>query len=358
MTVQGENGTPESVTPDALPPEVGNAPDVNPAPSSGQEAAAPAQQEQAAPTLESVIAAALKTDQPKDPASTDPAPSETPEAKTDASTPEVKDEGAEEELPDELTDAELAELKKQPKNHKRVSQLLKQRAELRQEQSKLEPDATSFRQIRDYMSKNQIGDADAAAMFEFGAHLKAGRFEDAFRIVAPFMQVILEATGRALPKDLREKVDTGELTEEVAQSVVRDRYGRVISEQRATQAEQQVQQVQTTQTVEAIQTAAKNWEVQTRSKDPDFDLKVGPMADFAKALVLERGLPKNPQEATQYAQAAYEKATNFLRAARPAPKATAMTPSSGASQPRSGSAPTPSSLHEAVMQGLAAGLRT
>lgn len=360
--LEGENEATTVVTPDTASPEAAT---TNTDENTASTSSGPDTKEQSnpepAPTLESVIAAALKTETDAN-ANADAAKAEEPapgdkqdETKPDGSKPEANAESEGDELPDDPTDAEMADLR--PKVQKRITKLLSQRNQYRRELEAFKPDAENFRQIRTFMDQNGIADEDAAQLFKFGAHLRSGRFDEALAIAAPFMQVILEATGRAIPNDLRGRVDTGEMTEDAAKLVSRERYARVLSEQKAAQTQGEVQKIRQDAHVQSIQTATADWEATTRANDADFDLKADAMRDFARALVAERGLPKNAEEAVEYAKIAHTKATNFLRAARPAPKATRPAPSSGASQSRAAASPGPTSLQEAIMQGLVAGAR-
>lgn len=356
--IEGDNG--HSVTPDAASTEAPAIQDDNPASSSsGQDNSTDAQAE--APTLESVVAAALAQDAPKPEAEAKaegdaPAGTDVPKADADKSTPEANAEGEGDELPDDPTDEELADLRAKPR--KRIAKLLSQRNAARRELDVLKPDAENYRAIRTYMTETGLVNDDVANLFKFGAHLKTGNFEEAFKIAEPFFRVILEGTGRAIPQDLRGRVESGEMSEDAARTVARERMARAAAEQRVQTTESKVQEERATAHSQAIHAATAEWEASVRATDLDFDLKAEPMKRFAMALVAERGLPKNPQEAVAYAKKAYDDATAFLRAAQPAPKPSRPAPSPGTSSPRSApSSTTPSSLHDAIMAGLSAGAR-
>lgn len=357
--IEGDNG--HSVSPDAASQEAPAIQDENTAASSsGQDNSTdPTQAE--APTLESVVAAALTQDAPKPDAEAKaegetPAGDTQPKTEGDKSTPEANAEGEGDELPDDPTDEELADLRAKPR--KRIAKLLSQRNAARRELEALQPDAQNYRAIRTYMAETGLVNEDVANLFKFGAHLKTGNFEEAFKIAEPFFRVILEGTGRAIPQDLRGRVDSGEMTEDAARLVARERMARAAAEQRVQATETKVNEDRATAHVQAIQTATAEWEASVRATDLDFDLKAEAMKRFAVALVAEKGLPKNAQEAVAYAKQAYADATEFLRAARPAPKPSRPAPSPGTSSPRSApSTSTATSLQDAIMAGLAAGAR-
>lgn len=355
----GDNG--HSVAPDAASPEASATQDENTAASSsGQDNSTDVSQNEA-PTLESVVAAALTQDAPKTEAEAkadDGTPAGDTQQKTDGdkSTPEANAEGEGDELPDDPTDEELADLRAKPR--KRIAKLLSQRNAARRELEALQPDAQNYRAIRTYMTETGLVNDDVANLFKFGAHLKTGNFEEAFKIAEPFFRVILEGTGRAIPQDLRGRVASGEMTEDSARLVARERMARAAAEQRVEMTETRVQEDRASAHVHAIKSATAEWEASIRATDLDFDLKAEAMKRFAVALVAEKGLPKNPQEAVQFAQKAYDDATAFLRAARPAPRPSRPAPSPGTSSPRSApSNSTPTSLQDAILAGLTAGAR-
>lgn len=62
--------------------------------------------------------------------------------------------------------------------------------------------------------------------------------------------------------------------------------------------------------------AVSSWEARTRQADPDFALKAEALRDAARALVAERGHPKTPEEAVQYAQFTYDRVNQWFSKAR------------------------------------------
>lgn len=283
----------------------------------------------------------------------DPAAVKTPDTDTSKEPAEEKAD------PDDAdpTDEELKGY--QPKVQKRIRKVLSQRNEARREAEVLRPDAEHYRNIRQFMAESNLQDGEVAELFEVGRLLKGNDiagFEKALDIVLPIAQQLLEATGRALPQELRAKVDTGELTEEAARDLIRQRTRAETAERRAATVEQRVQtqtqQVQTQQHRTAVQTAVQQWEQQVRQTDPDFGLKADAMRDAALAMVAEKGAPKNPQEAVEMAKAAYDRVNAWFRNARPAAKPSRPAPAAGQNGNRSSLAPTPNSLQDAIFGAL------
>lgn len=364
----GENETQDGVTPDATSSEVGHTDDTSSAASSGQDTAP--QQEATGLTMEDVVAQALasdaaqndtaKDDEGDDPdTSGDDASATTDSAKgadADGDTSKKSDvNGDDDDLPDDPTDEELAGFRRPVQ--KRVKKLLAQRNEARRALAELEPDAHNFRELRSFMSQNNLVDEDTRQLLAFGAHLRSGRYDEAFALAAPFMQVIMEGSGRAIPADLRERVENGEITDEMARQVAKERHARIIATERAERTEQQVQQQVSVELANRIRKTTADWEAQTRRTDPDFDLKAQAMRRFAVALVAEKGPPLSEEKALEYAQKAYLDATEFLNAARPKPKPTRTPLASGHTSNRAGSQPAALSLEDAIKAGLEMGAR-
>jgi hypothetical protein len=158
---------------------------------------------------------------------------------------------------------------------------------------------------------------------------------------------------------LREKVENGELTEEVARDTALQRTRATVAERRASQATQQVQtqqQAQQTRAMQtAIQTAVNAWTERVKASDPDFGLKADAMRDAALALVAERGRPKNPQEAVEFAQEAHRRVSTWFQRAQPKRLASRPAPGPGQTGNRSGLTPEPKSLKDAIFGAMKAG---
>lgn len=265
---------------------------------------------------------------------------------------------AEAELPDEVSDDEMKAYK--PSVQKRVKQLLSQRNEFRRKAETLEADAGSFQNIRNFMQQNNLVDAEVAELYELGADLKSGKPERLQKFldrVMPTVQAALEATGRTVPQDLRPKVEQGEMTEDAARQFGQERANRIAAERAVEAANQRQTQVQQTATVAAISDAVGQWEQQTRLTDPDFGIKAGPMQRAAQALVAQRGLPTTPQQALEFAKAAYEEVNGWFKQARPAAKATRPAPAAGGTAHKTGLPPVPTTLDEVIKQALEASTR-
>lgn len=294
-------------------------------------------------------------DAAKTPDKSDPAAKTTD---TDKSNPaEVTAEAEDDPSEDELKGY-------QPKVQKRIRKLLSQRNEFRREAETHREDASHYRNIRQFMSENGLQDGEVAELFEVGRLLKSNdvaSYEKALDIVLPLAQQLLEWTGRSVPSDLREKVDSGDLTEDAARDLARARTRAATAERRAEAAtrivDTQSTQQQTVQLQTAVKSAVAAWEQQVRISDPDFGLKADAMRDAAVALVAARGTPKTPEDAVAYAKEAYQRVSTWFSKAQPKPQATRPQPSGGQNGNRSGLAPAPQSLADAIKGALSATTR-
>lgn len=345
------------VTPETPEPDAGLAPEM-PATSPGEDTA-----EDAGPkTLAEAIAGALdEPTLPEDPEVTPAAPKPADKPATEAPK---EPQSEPETVPDENdpSDAELQAMRPGPR--KRVVELLSQRNTARRERDDVagklqaaEVDAGNYRQITSFMQQSRLEAAEVRELFDIGAKLKSNdprQLNDALAILLPLTTGLLELTGRAIPADLKAKVDSGDVTEELARDMARERAQRRIAENRATTVTTEVQQQQTAAQVANLQTSVKSavaaWEQTVRKTDMDFDRKSQSLSDAAKAVLLERGWPRSPEQAVEYAKEAYSRVNQAMRAVTPRPTAT--RPSPGATGNRSGLTPAPKSLEEAILGAM------
>lgn len=281
-------------------------------------------------------------------------------AKTPDKDPSKQPAEASADKDDDPSDEELKGY--QPKVQKRIKQLLAQRNDSRRAAESFAEDAGHYRNIRQFMSESQLADGEVAELFQIGRLLKANDiagYEKALDMILPIAQQLLEATGRSLPKDLRDKVESGELTEDVARETAVQRSRATVAERRVQQVttqQQTQQQAQATQAhVTAVQTAVGQWTDRIRQSDPDFGLKADAMRDAALALVSEKGRPKNPEEAVKMAELAYARVNSWFKSAQPKRQASRPAPTTGQTGNRSGLTPEPKSLREAIFGAMKAG---
>lgn len=377
-THQGDNNAAETIldqtpevqtaTQDAAPENTGadSAP-----PSSAQDTQAQTNEPE---SMEDAIANALAVETPKDDANPDEPSDAGDKADDDKGdkTAEVQDQDKSDATAeegddktnddDDPSDDELKAMR--PNVAKRVKKLLHQRNEARREVESYRTDADELRQIREFTRTNNLADNEVADLFKFGALVKSGdvtRLNQALEIVMPIVTNLMEATGRSVPKDLRAKVESGELSEEMARQMGRERFERKAAlntaertKAQATEQQQQAEQTANQERAAKIREATANWYTSKAASDPDFGMKAEAMEAAARALVAERGQPKTPEEAVKLAEDALAQATKWLTAGRSNKTATRPTPGNGSNGSRSAVTPNPSSMEEAIAAALRA----
>lgn len=369
--------TPDADTPtaadqvDTTPVEETPAPDTSqaentPAPASGQDATpsddGPQSMEEAINAAFEAVAkpesepdpAAEAVDKPESEAADEDGEGADTSGEASASEDEDGDQGG--ELPDPTED-EMEAMR--PSVQKRIKQLLAQRNAARTEVETYQPDAQRYHAIRRYMDENSLQDAEVAELFQIGAALKSGdpqRLSQFLDRVQPLVQMALEATGRAVPADLNEQVESGEITEEAARELALHRHAAAQAQAQAERARAEAAQVAGTASEAAMTDAVRAWTARIAPSDPDFGLKTAAMKRIAQGIVAERGRPTSPEAAVQIAQDAYKEATELLGAAAPRQKAKPRpTPSASMSPGRTGVAPAPQSIADVVDAGLRLG---
>ena len=209
------------------------------------------------------------------------------------------------------TEAELKAYK--PATRRRVEKLLTQRNEVRAELARIQPDLAAHRQFRGYLERANLDADDVNNLLGVGANLRAGNWEAFLKGVMPYVQTAQEALGQRLPKDLQDQVDEGALTQAAAAELIRARFtvARAEGQVRQTEAQQTAQQAEARRV--SITNAVDNWEANVRSRDPDYAEKAVAVRKFSQALMQERGIPRNAEEAVALAQAALNDVQRDIR---------------------------------------------
>lgn len=290
-------------------------------------------------------------------------PADTPAPDT-PKEPQPEPAKTEPEGDDDPTDDELKAMRPGARN--RIVKLLSQRNTARREVADTvakwdadKTDATSYREVRQFMQQARLEPAEVQELFQIGQALKSGdpkQFEQVLQVLIPLTTGLMELTGRAIPADLRQKVEDGELTEELARDMSRDRGRARLAEQQATTVRTEQQTFQQRQEMGQFQMAVKSavdgWVNTIRKSDPDFERKAAALEDAAYGIMQRMGPPRSPEQAVQMARAAYDRVNQNYRSARPTPAATRPNPGSGQSGNRSGNKPAPTSLREAILGAM------
>lgn len=290
----------------------------------------------------------------------DPESSETeagPDGEGEVPSPEGKADGeAEGTKKDDEGELDPSFLKQDPtpeevgkysrKAQARIRDLIEQRNGAAQQAQAVAP-------ILDFLQRNDIPQQDLDVVLNLTARLRHGDFAGFLEGVKPYVNLAMQYTGQTLPADLQKQVREGYVSPEIARELAQRRVQEQVTQSRHQSETQRTQQQLVQSRAQAIRQTVTNWEQQARAKDPDYGLKADVVRRTAQALMQERGVPQSPEQALEYVETAYLEVNEQMKRLRPAPKATAPTPSSTSSA-RGNTAPAsePKSMFEAAMQGL------
>lgn len=166
-------------------------------------------------------------------------------------------------------------------------------------------DATRYQNIQGFLDQHGLGAAEAAEALVVAGLMKTNPAA-AWERLKPAMQRLLQAAGEILPPDLETRVQTGELSREVAFEVSRSR-AQIQSVQARQQFEQrQFQDQQVRQQTQVLVDTAQAWAVERHAKDPAFGAKEPLLMDAIAGLQRREGLPATPDGVRDQLKRAYE----------------------------------------------------
>jgi hypothetical protein len=273
-----------------------------------------------------------------------------PEAPAD--TPE---DGTAEAQPEDDDDAEPPEDSGNPLLRKKIRKLLKDRHELRdtvQQLEELRPAAEIGQQMQEFARVNDLTGDDVAQVMQLAAMLRQGDYASFYSAVSPYVRTAQEYLGIALPKDLRDRVQAGHMSEQTAREFARTRMDEQRGRQEFTVAQQQIATQQLHSTQNNVARSVTAFEQRLAASDPDYKAKAASVRRTAQAMLLERGgTIQTVEDALSITRAAYEEVNATMRRQRPAPVPTSRTPNgNGTTSPVTAE---PKSIMEAALQGLA-----
>jgi len=237
-----------------------------------------------------------------------------------------------------------------PLIRKKINKLLKQRRELRSENAQLKPVAEIGSQLETFAKTNDLSGDDIATALKIAAARRAGH-QAFYEAIAPYVRESQEYLGIALPQEVRQMVQSGQMTEQMAKEYVRQQmdHQRLQAERSYEQnsfAKQAYQQAQ-----DQVNRSVIAFEQQLAASDPDYKAKQASVLRTAQAMLFERGgTITNVNDAIAITKAAYDEVNATIRKQRPAPQATSRMPN-GNGQTHSARAE-PGSLMEAALVGL------
>jgi hypothetical protein len=277
--------------------------------------------------------------------SADTASPETPAEQPSDGSAEAADDGD-----DESIDSSASPLLK-----KKISKLLKQRHELRQQVQQMEamrPVAEIGHQMQSFAQEHDLSGEDIGMIMQMAAMLRHGDYGAFYQAISPFVRTAQEYLGIALPRDLRERVQQGHMTEEAAREFARVRMDQQRSEIVRQTEQQTYSQRSLATTQDQVARSVSAYESQLAASDPDYKAKAASVRRMAQAMLFEKGgTISTVDEALQITRAAYDEVNATIRRQQPALRPTNPVPNGNGST-RSAHAE-PKSLMEAALQGLA-----
>lgn len=330
--------------------EVSDAPSEASEPKTAQEAAAQA--------LARERGEALKPEEASEADAEPESDNDSAESNDEAKVEDV-DKGGEGAAKDEdrLSDEEIKALG--PRVRRRISTLTRERHEAREKAeaaeasyAEIQPRAQAFDEFQALMVEHHIdGDLLANTMTATSAFVN-NRPEEFIRLVEPLLEECRRMLGQSVDPELSSQIDAGELTEDAAKRITRERAEAARIRDERDRLVRGQEEAQTNAGVEAhrmsLQNAAADEADKLKAEDPRFAAKEKAIAEEIKAFVAKGGAVPNQQAARVLVRQAHEIVSlREAQAVRPA------TPAN----PRSTGSPTtlrePQTAMEAAKMGLA-----
>ena len=303
------------------------------------------------------------------PASSDPAPTEAQKAEKAEKAAKGEDEdgsddeeGSDDDDAEERLDAELDKLP-QAQLDRNMRKTIRQRAKFRDERNALRTErdemaralglrdsgqlspqvlqraaseAQGFRDLSTFMQQANLESQDVNRGMEAMAAVTQGNWAKFKEIVGPYWDMMSQATGEGVPKDLQQLVDQGEMSENVAAQYAQDRVARQQAEIQARRASaqantlnQQVQQntqAQRQMVSDQIRNEVNRWQQETARSDPDFGRKASLIQDRVAARIAQQGSPQDTRTALDWAKEAHAHVTRTLGSAQSQTRSQPVTP--------------------------------
>lgn len=212
--------------------------------------------------------------------------------------------------PTEADDAKLPFHK-----HPRFQQVIQERSAFKKEIETLKPEAQEWRSIRTFMETNSLTNDEVAKGFEIMAAMK----NDPIRgrdMLAEYWNNLQAFAGAVLPQDLKQRVDDGEVTDDVASELARRRneaeFLRQRQEVEAQRQQEQAQMQQYAATQQIMRSAVVDWESGIKTRDADYSVKQPFLLDKVRA-AMAVSQPRTSQEAIALVERAYSEVNDSLK---------------------------------------------
>jgi hypothetical protein len=301
-----ETATPETKTADPSPAPVGDKPDAKTEPKAD---------ETIADVTRNVLDESRKRLAKADPASTPDAKAKTEKpAEGDAKAEPAKAESKAEPEPPFHKHPRWIDLNGKYKTAKeQVSTLETQLGELK-------PLAEMGKSVQDFMAENHL----SAEEFKYGQGIMAlmkHAPDKALEALEDLREQLMVHLGKALPADLQERVDAGEISEAAAKELLAAKRTGESAQAKAERLEADSRKGQQEQETKAVKTATDEWWAALKARDPDLGKIDTMVVDRLTSLVAQHRAtvktPITPKIAVEMCQKAYDDVKAKLKAIAP-----------------------------------------
>lgn len=216
-----------------------------------------------------------------------------------------------------------------------------------------ETDAQRYRNVETFIGEQGLSGDEAAELLQIGGLIKTNPVE-AWKRVLPTIQQLAIAAGEVLPDDLRQRVQAGEVSREVAMDLSRQRAANQSMTARQDWERQNSQQRQVVELQQQIGSTVTSWESERRARDPNFEAKLPAIEREVAWLQSKEGKPRNVEGVRDQLQRAYTAVSASFAAPTPsAPKPATKRPVTGG-QVNGNVRPEPTSTLDIIEQVVAA----
>lgn len=216
-----------------------------------------------------------------------------------------------------------------------------------------ETDAQRYRNVETFIGEQGLSGDEAAELLQIGGLIKTNPVE-AWKRVLPTIQQLAIAAGEVLPEDLRQRVQAGEVSREVAMDLSRQRAANQSMTARQEWEQQNSQQRQMVELQQQIGSTVNSWESERRVRDPNFEAKLPAIEREVAWLQSKDGKPRTAEGVRAQLDRAYTAVSaSFVAPATPAPKQATKRPVTGG-QVNGNVRPEPTSTLDIIEQVVAA----
>lgn len=166
-------------------------------------------------------------------------------------------------------------------------------------------DAERYQSVQTFMDQNGLAAQEVADGLIIMGLIKQDPLE-AWKRLQPVVQNLLVACGEILPEDLLGRVQRGELSQETALELNRERAKTQNLHAQRSFHEQQAEKRASTERSETLRNTAISWAEDRQAKDPNFEAKFIPIQKELAFIQSREGKPTTPEGVLDQLKRAYD----------------------------------------------------